>query len=117
MQLNSFYSFIKGKAVRSKIEISGEQIVSDYLRSKGFNANPVEDIPGTIGLAVTGKPSNFIVNIKPVTNPKTPVITKAEEENAIKQKAAQLGFEAWEAKVVLDRKLQLKGEIEWRRIS
>lgn len=113
-------TFIKGvNFINSKMKIdnSGEQIVTDYLSNKGFKVHPVETGHHVKSFEVNGQPSNFLVQVKSAIKPKTPLFASIEEENNLKTEAEKLGYEAWEARVQMDRKLQPVGEIKWRKLN
>jgi predicted transcriptional regulator len=95
-----------------KAAITAEQIVSDYLQKKNYSVERDEKY-----FKVKGEKLNFLVQVKLSVAPKTPAPLSSIEEEQIKAEAGSLGFEAWEAKVTLDKKMHALGEIQWQKIS
>lgn len=93
-------------------DLTGEQIVMEYLKNKGFSVGSEND-----DIEAKGDKSKFIVHVKSSVTPKMPINLSPAEEESIKQKAEKLGYEAWEAKVQLSKKQLPVGEIQWRKIK
>jgi hypothetical protein len=94
-----------------KTDITGEQIVMEYLKKKGYSVDNEE-----ANIEVKGEKTNFLVQVKSSIMPKAPVALSPVEEERIKIKAVSKGFEAWEAKVLLNKKLEPVGDILWRKL-
>jgi len=94
-----------------KAELTGEQIVLEYLRNKGFNVET-----GDEEFEAKRDSLNFLFQVKYSLNQKNPNFVSPDEEEKLKLKAANKGYEAWEARVNLDKKYQPIGEILWRKI-
>lgn len=95
-----------------KAALTAEQIVLDYLQKKNYSVESGEKY-----FKVKGEKLNFLVQVKYSVVPKIPAPLSSIEEEMIKTEAANLGFEAWEAKVELDKKMHGIGEIQWRKIN
>ena len=96
---------------------TGERIVGIYLQQKGYRTNVDTKLPGSTDIEAIGNTTSLLVQVKSAILPNTPVSLSSDEERNIKSRAANLRYEAWEAKVQLDNKLSLVGEIIWRKLN
>lgn len=111
----------RGNVVATNLEIgmAGEKAVVDYLRdAKGFS-NIIWDTTqsGASDIEAVGSKVRLLIQVKTSVHPDKPVQLSSEELSAIISRASAKVAQAWEARVVLDRNLKPKGDVEWRRLS
>lgn len=105
------------KAAQVDIRQMGEQAVSQWLRSKGYEAKVSARDPTLADIEARGSGGNLLVQVKAAVLPSSPSYLSSEEERDIRARAARLGFQAWEARVQLDQENRQVGAIVWRRLD
>ena len=103
----------------NQVEIGqvGERIVAHELATKGYRTNIDTKAPGSTDIEARGTNAGLLVQVKTATSPNSPPAISGDEERNIKSRAIRLGFEAWEAKVQVDARLNLVGAIGWRKLN
>jgi hypothetical protein len=95
----------------------GERLVARWLTRHGYSTNIDTRGAGSTDIEAWAFLNPLLVQVKTAVSPNTPCSLTAEEERAIKTRAACLGVQAWEARVQLDEELQQVGVIQWRRLA
>jgi hypothetical protein len=101
----------------AEIDKAAEQIVAQWLSHKGFFTNIATRLPGSTGIEAIGRDRKLLVLVKSSLVPYAPAIMTREEEENVRARAAGLGYQPWEARVMLDGQLELVIEIQWRELS
>lgn len=96
---------------------AGERIVNQWLRNNGYSTNLDTRLPGSTDIEANGTKASLLVQVKSSVQPSEAASLSADEEKNIKSRATNLRREAWEARVQLDVRLQLVGEIMWRKLN
>ena len=102
---------------QAQIGATGEQIVNEWLISKGYKTNLNTRQPGSTDIKAVGSEASVLVQVKTAMSPSVPSDLSPDEIRNIKSRAAQLGYQAWQATVTLDPSLSLLREIEWKRLD
>jgi len=101
----------------AEIDNAAEQIVADWLSAKGYFTNFATRPPGSTGIEAIGRDRKLLVLVKSSVVPYAPAKMSREEEENIRVRAAALGYQPWEATVLLDAQLELVIEIQWRELA
>jgi len=104
-------------ATQVEIGQAGEQIVNQWLRSNGYSTNLDTRLPGSTDIEAKSTNTSLLVQVKSSVQPSQPASLSADEERNIKSRATKLRYEAWEARVQLDARLQLVGQVIWRKLN
>jgi Holliday junction resolvase-like predicted endonuclease len=100
----------------SQIGKTGEQIVTEWLKSKGYQCVQNTKLPGSTDIEANSGTSNLLVQVKTAIYPSTPSEPSSDEIRNIKSRASNTGREAWTAKVTINSQGQLVGNIEWSKL-
>ncbi len=95
----------------------GERLVAGWLADRGFTVGMDQDDPEHPGIQARGSLNALLVSVKTAIAPAVPSSLSPEEAQHLKDRAAQLGLEAWEARLQLSRDLQQLGGIQWRKLT
>ncbi|MGA7725908.1 MAG: hypothetical protein WCA95_11565 [Opitutaceae bacterium] len=95
----------------------GERYVEQWLTSKGYKCNRNTQLPGSTDIEAHGSPTSLLVQVKTAVSPNVPAVLTADENKNITARAAKLGWQPWLARVTIDAKNQLVGEILWLQLS
>lgn len=101
----------------AQIGAAGEQIVDSSLTSKEYKTNLNTRLPGSTDIEAVGTKDSLLVQVKTAMSPSTPVDLSSDEVRNIKSRAARLGYQPWQAKVIVDANLNLVGDIQWMRLD
>jgi len=98
---------------------AGERIVVQGLKEAGYAIKRWDtQSPGSTDIeAATSKGHILLVQVKSAVHPNEPPSLSSDEERNIESRATRIGAEAWEARVQLNARLQLVGEMQWRKVS
>lgn len=107
------------KKEKTTVEVGtiGEKIAAAFLKGKGYDTNVDTKLPGSTDIEATSKGASLLVQVKTGVEPNEPANLSAEEEGAIKRRAGQKDWQAWEARVQLTKDYSQKGDIKWRRLD
>jgi hypothetical protein len=94
-----------------------ERLVARWLAEHGYTAKIDTTAPESTEIEASGNAKSLLVQVKSAEQPSTPDTLTSEEMRNITMRAAQLGFEAWEARVQLDQQLRQVGDIRWRKLT
>ena len=109
---------MSGLKIKSEAEIGsiGENFVAAKLRMDEWLVKVDTKLPGKTDIEAKGKNNkSLLIQVKTGVSPNKPTSLSREEEGAIKRRAGQLGYEAWEARVQLNDDYSLN-EISWREL-
>jgi len=98
------------------IRRAGEGHVVDWLKAEKYSIKWNTQATGVIGIEAQSSSKRLLVHVKTAVYPNGPDRLSAEEERAITSRAAILGAQAWEARVQVGSKLELIGNVQWRKI-
>jgi len=104
-------------ATQVEIGSAGERIAAAALQQKGYKTNVDTKAPGSTDIEARGTGNSILVQVKAAVSPNAPTSISSDEERNIKSRASKLGWGAYEAKVQLDGRLQLVGDIQWRKLT
>jgi hypothetical protein len=106
-------------ATESAIKSAAENVLIAYLReSKGYKNIVVDALhPGIADIYAIGSRNGLLIQIKYAITPIEPGCLSEKEITSIKARAAEKKAQPWEARIMLDESLQLKGSIEFRLLS
>jgi len=96
---------------------AGEKIVGAWLAGRGYTTNIDTKLPGSTDIEAVGSTASLLVQVKTAVSPSGPPAVTSEEAGSISARAKRLGWQAWEARVAVDRDLRPVGEIQWRRLD
>jgi hypothetical protein len=96
---------------------SGENIVNSWLLGKNYKTNLDTRQPGATDIEAVGGSASLLVQVKTAVSPSTPADLSSDEARNIKSRESRLGYQAWQAKVVVDTQLRLVGEIKWQQLK
>ena len=102
---------------RDEIVDAGERIVAGWLSAKGYSIKAHARISGSTDIEAIGRDRKLLVLVKSSLAPDWPSSLAREEEEDVMLRAARLAYQAWEARVQVDARLDLVGDIQWRRLS
>lgn len=103
----------------STVEIGkiGEKKVVEWLLANGYTIVEWDTkAPGATDIEAKNTKAHVLVQVKTAVEPNTPADMSHEEVQALKARASRKKAEAWQAKVQLDSKHNLKGEIQWKKL-
>lgn len=95
----------------------GEKLVVDWLKSSGYTI--VEwntQAPGSTDIEAKHSTAYILVQVKTAVEPNAPSDLSSDEIRNIKSRASKKDAEAYQAKVQLDSRHQLKGDINWKKL-
>ena len=101
----------------AEIDKAGERIVAEWLSDKGYFTNFATRPSDSTEIGAIGRDRKLLVLVKSSIVPYAPAKMTGEEEENIRVKAAALGYQPWEATVLLDAQLELVIEIQWRELA
>jgi len=104
-------------ATQAEVGRAGEHAAARVLGDKGYQTNIDTKAPGSTDIEARGTNVSLLVQVKTAMTPGLPAGISEDEERNIKSRAARLGWEAWEAKVQVDSRLALVGQITWRKLN
>lgn len=96
---------------------AGEKLVAGWLRSKGYAVEQNTQLPGAADIEAIGNPTSLLVQVKSALHPSQPAFLDANESSRIQSRANRLGWQAWLARLQLDRQGNLLGEILWSKLN
>lgn len=96
---------------------AGERHAVDWLRAEGYSIIRWNtQASGSTEIEAKSSSKYLLVQVKTAAYPAAPAKLSAEEEKAAVSRAVRLGAQAWEASVQVGSKLELIGNVQWRRI-
>ena len=96
---------------------SGEKHVEAWLSGTGYRCHASKPHHGATDIEAVGEDENMIVLVKSALVP-TPVPDATTlERGRVVSRAMTLGYDAWFAKVHVDNRGDLVGEIEWAQLN
>ena len=95
----------------------GEQIIATHLVEEEYRTNIDTKSPDYPYIEALGFTKNLLVQVKTAVSPNEPDSLSIDEERNIKSRAAEISYEAWEAKVQLDDKNISRGQPFFRKLS
>ena len=103
-------------STETEIGRAGEGHAITWLKTEGYSVklNSQPHSPTTIEAQSDSK--RLLVQVITTVYPNTPNRLSAEEEKLLTSRATELGAQAWEARVQIGPKLELVGNVLWRRI-
>lgn len=96
---------------------AGEKIVADYLRQKGYSVEQNTRLPGSGDIEARGNQASLLVQVKTSIHPNDPPFLCNDEMGNIRSRATRLGWEAWSARLRVNRQGDLVGEILWTKLN
>lgn len=101
----------------SEVGRAGEHAVVQWLRSNRCTVtNWNTQAAGSTDIEAVGA-ARLLIQVKSAVYPSQPASLSSDEEGNIKSRATRTSAEAWEARVLLDQRLQLQSEIAWRKLN
>jgi hypothetical protein len=95
---------------------AGEQHVAAALAALGYACRPHVQRPGSSNLMATG-PARLLVQIRTSLYPAEPEDLSGEELSEMRSRAAEIGCQAWFAKLRVNSIGAPVGEIIWGKIA
>ena len=95
---------------------AGEGYVVDWLKAEKYSIKWNTQTPGVTDIEAQTSSKRLLVQVKTALYPNDPDRLSTEEEKTITARAARLGAQAWEARVQVGSKLELIGNVQWRKI-
>jgi hypothetical protein len=96
---------------------ASQKIVSEWLSSSSSSVVLMHtNIPNLAYIQVTTAKGIKLIQVLSSLYPNEPPMLSKQEENQLKQQAQILGAHSWEARLQLNNKGQLHGEIKWREV-
>ena len=100
------------------IHLEGEKQVELWLVNNAYNNVSKELLhPGVTGLKATGSVEDILIQVRTFQHPHRPFKLSDFEADRLIRRASKMKLVAYAAYVVLDKKNQLVGEINWDRLS
>ncbi len=102
----------------AEIHLEGEKQVELWLVNNGYN-NVLKELlqPGETGLKATGSVEDILIQVRTFQHPHRPFKLSDFEVDKLIRRASKMKLVAYVAYIVLDKKNQLVGEINWERLS
>jgi hypothetical protein len=97
--------------------IQSEEIVAQYLTRTGYKTKISPHSSKTYEIEALGELCQILIKVKSAFYPDVPGCLTSDEEQDIRLKAESMCSIPWEAKVQLDRNLQIVGKINWRLLQ
>lgn len=95
----------------------GEKYVVDWLKSKRYIIVKWDTrAPGSTDIEAKHSTAHILVQVKTAVEPNKPADLSSQEIRNLKSRASKIGAIAFQAKVQLDKKRLLKGEIAWAKL-
>lgn len=101
---------------RADILKAGEGTIVQWLQDNGYTTNWEARSPETTDIGAEAVEAHVLVQIRSAVVPDMPSALSSDEERSLKARATAINYQAWEAKVQLDAKLQPVGQIMWRQL-
>ena len=97
---------------------AGQAAVIAELERLGFSVVRLHTLkPGAKAIEAASRDARRLVQVKAVVAPNMTVPLSPQEGRELKARARNLGAGAWEARLHLTPRLELKGSIRWRRLK
>lgn len=95
----------------------GEKHVEKWLEENNFSCYHSHQHHGAKDLEARNPEMNLLVHVNTGLDPKHAPELSENEAHGLCARAMTLGFDAWLARVMIDRQGDLIGEIEWTKLN
>jgi len=104
-------------ATAQEVGQAGKAHVVEQLQGRRFTIKEWNlESAGAADIDAMGGRRHVLVQVKTSVSPEAPEFLSGDEAAAIKERAATLGAEAWQARVTMNDNLTLNGRIAWRKV-
>lgn len=100
----------------AQIGTIGEVHVTNWLKAKGYSCYRNTQLPGATDIEANGNPTSLLVQVKTAICPNSAAGLSAEDTKAIVARANRTGRQAWLARLQINNKGELVGDIAWTRL-
>jgi len=95
----------------------GERHATAWLANNGFRCHRNTQLPGSTDIEAVGNSKSLLVQVKTGMSPNDAPYISAEERRNIIARANRLGREAWCARVQINFRGELVGQIQWEKLN
>jgi len=101
----------------AQIGTIGEVHATEWLKAKGFSCTRNTKLPGATDIEANGNPTSLLVQVKTAVWPSLAASLTEEERKAIVARANRNGRQAWLARLQINNKGGLVGDIVWHKLN
>lgn len=96
---------------------TGERHVQDWLEAQGYQCFPGHAHHGMCDIEARGEDNDMLVHVVTALDPNPLPELTASDKGRVVSHAIPLGIDAWAAKVLINAKGEMLGDIEWEQLN